>query len=163
MSIVFNADEIFALAERIEQNGEAFYRAASALTEDTGRQLLLDLAAWEAGHRECFRKMRRDLRSAARESVTFDPDDEAALYLEALADGVVFQREEDPLASLGEDPDLETILYAALQREKDAIAFFVGMREIVPKHLGKERINEIIREEMSHVLKIKREIGVVKR
>jgi hypothetical protein len=48
MSVPFNADEIFAIAEQIERNADRFYRRAAQDTVDSDlRKKLLDLAAME--------------------------------------------------------------------------------------------------------------------
>ncbi len=163
MSIRFNADEVFALAERIEQNGAAFYRKAAEIVPEEAKGLMYDLAAWEEQHRERFSALRRRLPAAGAESAVWDPEDEAAQYLEALADGAVFMAEEDPLASLGPAPSFRKILEAALQREKDSIAFYVGLQRLTPGELGGAEIDAIIREEMSHVsLLTKKLLAVIK-
>jgi rubrerythrin len=159
MSIVFNADEIFALAERIEENGEAFYRAAAKKVEGDFSGLLFELADWESRHRELFSSWREDLSESDREATAFDPLDESSLYLNAMADGFVFDPEEDPLAELGPEPGMDAILRAALQREKDAIAFFSGVREMVPERLGQDKIVNIIKEEMRHVTILNKQLA----
>ena len=80
-----------------------------------------------------------------KESTVFDPDDESAQYLKALADTRVFFQKEIDTTSLKE------ILKAALTAEKDSIVFYLGMKDIVPEKQGKDRIDQIIREEMSHI------------
>ena len=55
MSITFNADEIFEMAEQIERNGAAFYREAAGITSDADvKEMLLSLAAMEEGHQKTF-------------------------------------------------------------------------------------------------------------
>ena len=49
----------------------------------------------------------------------------------------------------------EEILNTALRFEKDSIAYFLGMRELVPERLGKDKIDSIVREEISHVATIR--------
>jgi len=45
MSITFNADEIFEIAEEIERNGAKFYRDAAQNAKNASiKELLLDLA-----------------------------------------------------------------------------------------------------------------------
>ena len=47
----FNAEEIFKIAMRIEENGAAFYRKAADLQADAeNKKLLLQLAVMEDGH-----------------------------------------------------------------------------------------------------------------
>jgi rubrerythrin len=163
MGIRFNADEVFVIAERIETNGAAFYGAAAAKVSSPGSRLLHDLAAWEEKHREFFAGLRKSLTDADREQIAADPDGEAALYLQSLADGVIFDPAADPLCGLGPEPTLQQILRAALAREKDAIAFFTGMQRLVPVSFGKSRIEEIIKEEMNHVTIIAKELAALAR
>jgi len=46
---------------------------------------------------------------------------------------------------------IENILKAAIESEKDTIIFYLGMKEAVPEHLGKNKIDKIIKEEMAHI------------
>ena len=48
MSMPFNADEVFEMAEQIERNGGKFYRAAAKKFPEVSK-LLLNLAAKYAG------------------------------------------------------------------------------------------------------------------
>ena len=51
MSITFNADEIFEMAEQIERNGAKFYREAAENASDADvKEMLLSMAAMEDGH-----------------------------------------------------------------------------------------------------------------
>jgi rubrerythrin len=60
MAIVFNADEIFEMAIRIENNGAAFYRKAAGLQSDTKNQKFLEsLANMEDQHKRIFTEMKR--------------------------------------------------------------------------------------------------------
>lgn len=151
MGIRFNADEVFEMAERIEENGAAFYQAAAECVEPALQELMAEFAEWERDHKRRFAAMREELSARSREPTTFDPDGEAAQYLQALASGEVFDVKTDPLAELGVLPTSAAILEYALGREKDSIGFYVGMRDMVPARLGRDRIDAIIREEMSHV------------
>jgi rubrerythrin len=89
--------------------------------------------------------MKADLSGAEKRPMTFDPDDEAGRYLEALADTRVFSGKQADTSSL------EGIFTTALGAEKDSILFYLGMKDLVPAASGKDRIEEIIREEMRHV------------
>ncbi|MBI3987684.1 MAG: ferritin family protein [Lentisphaerae bacterium] len=150
MSIVFNADEVLAMAERIERNGGAFYRKAAELNA-AGRELLLKIAGEEDVHLARFSAMRGKLAAEEVEPVTYDPMDEAALYLKALADGAVFtvKGTADELLR-GKEP-LEEILGIAVNLEKDSIVFYSGLKVMVPKAIGGQWLDVIIKEEESHV------------
>ena len=146
MTNEFNANDIFDIAIKIEQNGAIFYRDAAKLFEkEEHKQFLLELAKMEDFHETTFANMQKDLKEEEAFSTTFDPKNENALYLKALADTRVFFEKEQPGNSL------QDILGAAIQAEKDSIAFYLGMKEMVPAKLGQSKINDIIKEEMSHI------------
>jgi rubrerythrin len=87
MSITFNADEIFEMAEQIERNGAKFYREAAGNASDADvKEMLLDMAAMEDGHQVTFSNMRKELSAEDKESNVFDPDNEVAQYLQTMAD-----------------------------------------------------------------------------
>jgi rubrerythrin len=153
MSIRFSADEILEMAERIERNGAKFYRLAAEIVKDPGgRQVLLELAAMEDRHQETFASMRTELKSCEKEAAVFDPDSEATLYLDAMADGYVFDQKADPSEELNIQVNSRDILLKAIGREKDAIVFFVGLKDFVGVKADKDKVEAIIREEMSHIM-----------
>lgn len=161
MSIVFNADEVLGMAERIEENGTAFYRAAAGKADGEDARILYDLAEWETRHRELFHSMRQELGDSARGTTAYDPDNEATMYLEAMADSAVFLPGADALAELGPEPTMAAILNAAIGREKDAIAFFSAFRELVPEGFGRERVGDILKEEFRHVAILTRQLSTL--
>ena len=163
MSTSFNAEEMFEMAERIERNGATFYRAAAeAVPEASMRRRLVELAAWEDEHERTFAAMRAQLTVAERTPTAFDPDDQSALYLAAMANRRVFDVSLDPAQLPTGKESVSQILQAALQREKDSVVFYTGMLDYVPKRLGKDRIEGIIREEMEHIALLSKELGALK-
>jgi rubrerythrin len=164
MSFSFNAEEIFEMAEQIERNGARFYRrAAEGNMDSKKRQFLLDLAAMEDDHERAFASMRADLSRENQEKTTFDPEGQAALYLRSMADEHVFDVKADPVELLGGNETLGDILVIAIGMEKDSIAFYLGMKELVPERLGKDRIDDIIKEEMNHLASLSRQLAAVRR
>ena len=163
MSYYFNADEIFEMAEQIERNGAKFYRrAAKQATSTDVRQILLDLAAMEDDHEKLFASMRADMLKqgqAATVDPVFDPEGEAGLYLRAMADGHIFDVRANPDEDLTGEENMEDIFQLAIGREKDSVVFYVGMKDMVSKKLGKDKIDGIIKEEMSHVTTLSRELA----
>jgi rubrerythrin len=156
MSYDFNIDEVLKMAEQIEINGARFYRQmADVISDDPLRQLFFDFAKMEEQHQKVFASMRSDLSDKEREPTVFDPEGETALYLKALADVRVFEQnaEEEFLLSddLSEKEKVKRIFRAAINREKESIVFYLGMKELVPKNLGKEKIDAVIKEEMKHI------------
>ena len=59
------------------------------------RTKLLDLDTMEEQHEKTFDAIRKDLNGGVQLESTFDPDNQAALYLQAMADGVVFDLKKD--------------------------------------------------------------------
>ncbi len=160
MSITFNADEVFEIAEQIERNGAKFYRrAAEMFPEPDAHQLLADLAVWEKGHERLFADVRRELSERQKEPVFFDPNNEAVMYLRAMADDHVFNPKADLSGFLTGDEGLAEVLRKALRFEKDSIAFYLGMRDLVSVELGKDKVARIIEEEKSHVVMLSKRIA----
>jgi rubrerythrin len=146
MGIDFNADEVFEIAEQIERNGAKFYRSiAEKINDINKKQLLTNLAKMEDEHEQTFKTLRSKLSTNEKIQTTFDPEGESERYLRALADTRVFY-EKDVIPT-----SLEDILKFAITIEKDSIVFYLGMKDIVPDHLGKQKLDDIIKEEMSHV------------
>jgi rubrerythrin len=157
MSYDFNANDIFEMAEQIERNGAVFYRKAAAdVTDQDEKTFLLDLAAMEDEHEKTFTAMRKKLTAAEKAQTVFDPEGEAASYLKALADTRVFFEKEIDTASMKE------ILKAAILAEKDSIVFYLGMKDMVSESLGQSRLDDIIKEEMSHIKLLSRRLVAAK-
>jgi rubrerythrin len=159
MALMFNADEIFEMAEQIERNGGNYYRkAAAGATDLRVRQLLVGLAAMEDRHERVFIELRRELSEQQKQPTTFDPEGEAGAYLRALADGCVFDVSADPSERLTGKETPEEIYRTAIDLEKDSIVFYLGVLDMISQPLGKERVNDIIKEEMRHVSTLSNEL-----
>jgi rubrerythrin len=150
----FNADDLFEIAGQMERNGSRFYRtAAMAVKDEKAKALLEMLAGMEDNHERTFSKLRALLKAHEKTPTVFDPQNEAMLYLRALADMRVFFQKEIDTSSL------ETIYKDAIGAEKDAIVFYLGMRDAVPKEMGGDRLNDIIKEEMGHIRLLSAELA----
>jgi len=163
MSLDFNADEIFQMAEQIERNGREFYsRAAKRMGEPHTAQFLLGLAAMEGEHEKIFANMRAGLSEQERKATVFDPDHQASAYLRAWADGHVFDVRSNPAQKLTGKEKVQDILQTAIGLEKDSVVFYVGMKDAVPERLGRSKIDGIIKEEMSHIASLSRELETLR-
>lgn len=152
MPIAFNADEIFEIAQQIEINGANFYNKAAQHVSQASVQLKLrELAAMEERHQRVFARLREQLSDVDHPAAVFDPNGEAAQYLRSMADERVFNLD-DPSRRLNGHETLHEVLLIAISLEKDSIAFYVGMLDLVPEDLGRFKIAEIIKEEMRHVV-----------
>lgn len=158
MSYDFNVDEVFEMAGQMERNGAKFYNTAAQNAPDAATKvLLLDLAAMEVEHEKTFDALRAELSAKEKAPTIFDPDDEALLYLRALVDTRVFFEKNIDVTSMLD------ILKAAIEAEKDSIVFYLGMRESVPPNLGRDRLEAIIKEEMSHIRLLSKELVALKK
>ncbi|MCK5064510.1 MAG: ferritin family protein [Candidatus Fermentibacteraceae bacterium] len=163
MSIIFNAWEIFEVAEEIERNGAEFYRkAANSIENPDTRSRLLELAEWEARHEVSFATIKNGLSERERQHTVWDPENKDALYLQAMADGHVFNLKTDPFEKLGNKENPEDILKAAIALEKEAMTYFLGLRALVPARMGKDIVDTIIEEEMGHIGILNQELAALK-
>lgn len=153
MAFDFNAKDIFEMAKQIERNGVEFYKAAAdGVSGDNEKKLLLNLAKMEEMHEQTFADLENELTADESAATTFDPDNQAALYIKALADTKVFYEKQIDISSMKE------ILKAAITAEKDSIVFYLGMKALVPGKMGSNRIDDIISEEMSHIQLLAKEL-----
>lgn len=163
MGIVFNAEEILEIAVGIERNGQKFYRtAASNAKEEEHRTLLLELAEMEVNHEKLFSEMKAGLSPQERESKDMDPEHEAAGYLRAVADGNVFDYRKDPASMLTGAESIDDILHTAIGMEKESIVFYTGLKHMVPQRLGGTKVDDIIKEELSHITLLSRQLANMK-
>jgi len=159
MSITFNASEILEMAIQIEKNGQKFYRKAAQIIADKKiDKLLLELADMEVKHEIIFKEMKEHLTAKEKELMVYDPDDEASLYLQAFADGQIFNTRKDVSEQLTGKESLTDIFKIAIGIEKDSIVFYIGLKDFVPTEAGKEKVENVIQEEKSHITILNRMI-----
>ncbi len=146
----FNIHEIFEMAEQIEINGGAFYRKAAENTVNpAGKKMLHELALMEDGHIGVFANLRKELAGRGDDS-SFDPEGEAMAYVRSIAATKVF--DDHPANLLTGAESVEQILRLAISMEKEAILFYLGLKEIMPPDWGRDKVQAIIEEEKSHVV-----------
>jgi Uncharacterized conserved protein len=161
VSIFFNPDEILEMAEQIERNGARFYRQAAQEAQDAGvRELLQGLAAMEDGHEKLFANMRANLK---KEEIDFNADEQATSYLKAWADGHVFDMKADPVTRIKNQKNMKGILNVAIDLEKESIVFYLGMKNGVNNKTYRDRIEEIIKEEMKHIVSLSAQLSSLKK
>lgn len=152
VNTTLNAFEVVEMAEQIEKNGAKFYRKAAENAADVETaQTFLQLAAMEENHLKVFANMRKELLVNERKLVAFDPISEIAQYLQALANGHVFDLKKYDSGKLTGSQTVKDVLKMALDAEKDSIIFYLGLKEVVSEEAGRDRIESIIKEEMGHI------------
>jgi len=164
MSITFNADEIFEMAEEIERNAARLYRQGAKKTADKEtKEMFLKLAAMEDKHLNTFRLMREDLSENEKKQMVFDPDNEATMYLRAVADGRGTEGKINTTEMLTGGETTEQLLKAAINAEKDSVVFYVSLKDLVPTEAGRDKIEDIIKEEITHLIILKEQMTLLKR
>lgn len=152
MDLEMSGYEVLEIAEKIERSGVKFYRRAAGLCEDTGiSTLLVQLAQWETRHIEVFKQMRERLAGEHWQLQDAAPDRIGALDARALAGLAVFGIQPDPNQELTGDENKADVLRIAIEKEKDSIVYYTGLRDFVPKEIDRKAVEEIIQEEMKHV------------
>ncbi len=162
MGIDFTADEIFEMAIKAERNAVKMYGDLAKKHEDTevGKELI-NMAQMEADHANMFVKLRRELPEYMRNTV-FDPNDETAMYLKAVADSNIDEGSPKVASEMAGKETLDEILKMAIELEKGAILFYLGIKDMVPERLGKDMIERIIKEEQSHVVTLSNRLKALK-
>jgi rubrerythrin len=159
MSVTFNANEVFEMAEQIERNGAKFYREAAGKTGNQEmKALFLNMASMEDGHLQTFQEMRTELAAQEKAETVFDPYNEATLYLQTMADGKGSEGMKSPTEKLTGNESPQELLEIAIAAEKNSVLFYVGLKDLVTAKAGRDRIESIIREEVKHVADLRRQL-----
>lgn len=155
--MLFNIDEVLAMAQQIERNGATFYRLAIDVAEEADvKELLAKLAEWEVGHEKLFSRIRRELADKQTAS-TVDPDSEAEYYLQFMADEHVFGPGSEPAKTLAGCQGSDDIIDVALAFERDTIIFFVAMKNALPSSDMAPQVERLIREEFGHIAYLRKQ------
>ncbi|MEN6574828.1 MAG: ferritin family protein [Phycisphaerales bacterium] len=159
MSTAFNADEVFEMAEQIEQNGARFYREAATKTVSREiKEMFLNMASMEEGHQRTFKEMRKSLSEQEKAETVYDPYGEASLYLQALADSKGFEGMKSQTQKLTGKESARELLEIAIGAEKNSVLYYVGLKDLVPAGMGRDKVEAIIREEVRHIADLRRRL-----
>ncbi len=163
MAITFNADEIFEMAEQIERNAAGFYREAAKRAGDKVAQtLFVNLAEMEDNHCQIFQEMRSQLSPDEKKQETFDPENQAILYLQAMADGHGTEGKKSRTEKLTGSESMREILQIAINAEKDSVVFYTALKELVAPGVSRDKVETIIEEELGHLALLKLQLASLK-
>ncbi|MFW6170583.1 MAG: ferritin-like domain-containing protein [Planctomycetota bacterium] len=152
MATMFNANEVYQIGVEIEKNGKEFYLAAASAAEDPETEKLFrDLSAWEDTHVALFETLQQQLPAEGGGFDVSDPDGEMTRYLKANADSHVFVINTDMSQLVQDCGSPDEVLKLAVRFEKDSVALYSSMKNVVPEDMGRETIDRLIQEELSHV------------
>jgi rubrerythrin len=161
MAITFNTDEVFEMAIEIERRGATFYRKAAENSNDAEVvETFLNLCEMEKGHEKIFTEMKKSLAAGDREPAAFDPYGEAAYYLQALVASHGWEGKAGQLVEFSGYERPEQVFTMAIEAEKQSITFYVGLKEFLPSPAAKEKVQAIIREEMSHLVSLTKALDI---
>lgn len=161
MGFFLNAQDVFDVAIEIERNGALFYRAAAAVVdEEASCRELLELAAMEENHEATFLALKNRLVGSTPDAEWFDPDGDAAQYLQQFAAGQVFDMRASSPPVLTAHMPLRDVIEFAVRRERESVVFYVGLKEAVLDPADKVRIETIVREEMGHITLLGRKLAL---
>jgi rubrerythrin len=159
MVVNLNASEIFEIAVQIERNGAKFYRKAAELFDDSHvRNLFLQLVDWEIAHEQVFADMRNELIAQGPETSTFETESDVIFDAQSMAGLAVFGNSMGPSAELTGKESVIDVLKTAIEKEKDSIIFYTGLKDFVSARTAKDKIADIIKEEMHHVRILKQSL-----
>lgn len=151
---VFTAAQALEMALRIEENGEAFYKAAADRSADQEvRELFQDLAEQERAHYRTFEGMLEGVEAAPELPPEQYGDYQA--YLETALDQALFAGPDKALQAAEGAEDREAALRAGMGFEKDTMLFYYDLREMVGE-AERETISRIINEEKQHLRRLTR-------
>ncbi|KPK37953.1 MAG: hypothetical protein AMJ65_13530 [Phycisphaerae bacterium SG8_4] len=159
MDTQLSAFEILTMAEAIERDSIDFYRKAAMRFDDGGRRkMFLLLANWELKHQEALSAMKKELAHMLNERESFDvssvlsSNPQRLVGLASLAPGSVAKTE------LTGEESKEDILALAIARERNIVAFYYNLKGVMVDFFGEIKIDDIIREEKSHIGILRREM-----
>jgi rubrerythrin len=162
MTMRYNAGEIYAIGVEIEKNGREFYARAADREKDPDRKrMLADLSAWENGHVRLFESLRAQVAGDNSHDPLFDPERDGMRYLKAIADSHVFLQSRNVSVLFSSCTDTAELLHVALRFEKDSVALYAALANVVPESLGKKDVELLRDEEIAHVYTITRMIDAL--
>ncbi|MDP6044189.1 MAG: ferritin family protein [Phycisphaerae bacterium] len=152
--INLTADSVFRIAEKMERDGALFYQVAASNADENRRSVLLALAEMEFTHERAFAAMRSEFAGSKIQPVTPPAGSPSGLYLQAIAEGSIFGGEAAPKLTGSES--IDRIFDIAIMLEKDSIVFYQSMKSIVPPGQAHDQLDQIIEQEIGHILELTR-------
>ncbi len=151
MTVMLNPLEIFEIAEQIERNAVTFYRRAATLFDDPDiSERFLELAEWEAEHETTFMEMKQKMFGTNPALTSFRPG-ETKPDPKVMAGLAVFGIRAEPTEELNGRESQDDILRRAVEKEKDSIVFYNGLKDFLSNASDQDSIDSIITEEMKHI------------
>ena len=150
---VFPIGDVFDTAIQIEQNGASFYtKAAQHAWKSPLRETLLELAHAESVHAASFAWIKARLSDPSGKATQADASGMVARYLQVFSESMVFNMASDAIQTVSDVPGMKKLLTLAVERERDSILFYTGIRAELPEGADRDAIDAMITEEMAHLV-----------
>lgn len=139
--------EVLEIAEKMEQNAARFYRRAAGMYKDPKiSRLFSDLAQWEKRHVEVFTEMKKRLSQQAWGLGQYGIERPSAARPQTTTAALA-----DPGQELTGQETKADVLRMAIDKEKESIAYYTSLRELVPSNDDIRALKDILGEEERHV------------
>jgi len=151
VNVTLNVLEVYEIAGQIEQNGARFYKRASEIfDEPVVRRIFLRMADWELKHEKIFAGMKKQYSELNPDAKDFKSE-QTLPEAKVMAGLAVFGIRPNPSDELSGKERVSDVLKRAIEKEKDSIVFYSGLKDFTPAEPAKSKIDEIITEELRHI------------
>lgn len=152
METRFNVFEILQIAEKVEHNGAKFYLKTAELFDDPEfRNICYKLANWKARHEKILAQRRKRFSEKTGEFGTFDPNNYVLSNPHVMAGLAVFATKSGSLKSPPGKENIKDIFKDAINRAKEAVVFYNGLKGFARDPATMDTIDQIIKEEHRHI------------
>ncbi len=138
----------------IERNGYVYYEHAAEkpFLSKAAKELLLFLKEQEIEHEKLFASLRDGEDEIELESsVDWDT---VSRYLKAIIDYRLFNSPKTAVSTVEQTNDEAQLIDNAISFEKDTLLYYQSIRDVIKNDHPKELLDKIIKEELSHILKL---------
>jgi rubrerythrin len=148
---MFDVIEVFEIAQQIEHNAARFYRKAAEIFDNVQiSETFTRLADWEEKHELIFSNMKTQLSELDQKNNATECEEKLP-DPKVMAGLAVFGIEPEPREQLSGNEGETDILKRAVEKEKDSIVFYAGLKDFVADGESRDKIDDIIKEEMRHI------------
>jgi len=156
MTDLVKLNEVLGMAVEMESNAVDFYESLAAKRSDEAdAQAIRKLADMERDHRSIFEEMRAKLGGPEGGEV---PRTEGGLFAAALADGYRVEGSRKVAAGMKGDEPLADVLRLAIGLEKEAVLFYLGIKDVLSSPEDKAKVDQVIAEEKKHIVTLAGEL-----
>ncbi len=141
----FNPVEVFKIAQKLEENGIAFYKKAADFTKDLIiHDLFIELAGMEEKHHIFFSKMEKKIKECG-----YNDSEDIKAYLDKnFSPGIFNVNDSEKIGS-----ELKTMLdifQYALKKENLSVEFYTMILKSISNKETEKALHYIIEEEKGH-------------